>query len=326
MPRPPLAPAVEDLLEALAATLAATASTTEALAVVGRAGPASARRARALQNRLRSGTLATALAAEGLVTPSEEAVVRVGEEAARLPAALRWVAEQRRSGRERQRAIRGVVVGPLALALVTLLTEPLPAVVMGAGSFGPAIASSSLLLAATALLLLGVPRLLEHARAGARIRAWAAAVPLVRGLVDRETEARAASIVAAFADERALALAPTAARAVVAPPFAAALTQAATDPFAPVTTFSESFGLALVAGAQLGDLPSRFTRFAAAAARAMTGRLVAIARVAAYATVLAVFLHAALRLLATPLPGMGGDFGSSPELRELERELDSAGH
>ena len=182
------------------------------------------------------------------------------------------------------------------------------------------------MLAATLALLVGVPRLLAHARVGRQLRAAAAAVPLARNLVSLETEERAASLVAAFADERALALAPAAARVAVAPPFADALTLAATDPFAPVTTFSESFGLALVAGAQAGDLPARFARFATAAARTTTGRLVAIARVAAYAVVLAVFVHAALRLLAAPLPGMGGDLGNSPELRELERELDSAGH
>ena len=320
------APAVEDVLEALAATLAATASAHEALAVVGRAGASSARLTRALQNRLRGGTLAAALTAEQLVSESEAAIVRVAEEAARLPAALRWIAARRRAGRERQRAIRAAVVAPLALTLVTLLTEPLPAVVVGAGSFGPAIASAGLVLAVTAALLLGAPRLLAHVRLGARIRAWAAVVPLVRGLVQLETEERASSIVAAFADDRALALAPMVARAVVAPSYATALTQAATDPFAPVTTFSESFGLALVAGAQAGDLPARFARYADAAARATTSRLVAVARVAAYALVLAVFLHAALRLVAAPLPGLGGDIANSPELRELEREIESAGH
>ncbi|HWE28941.1 MAG TPA: type II secretion system F family protein [Polyangia bacterium] len=326
MARSAPAPAVEDVLEALAATLASTASTSEALAVVGRAGPTSARLTRALQNRLRGGTLAAALTAEQLVSEREAAIVRAGEDAARLPAALRWIAAQRRTSRARQRAIRGAVVAPLALALVTLLTEPLPAVVVGAGSFGPAIVSTSLLIAATAALLFGGPRLLAHVRVGARIRAAAAAVPLARGLVRMETEERASSIVAAFADDRALALAPTVARAVLAPPYVAALTQAATDPFAPITTFSESFGLALVAGAQAGDLPARFSRHADAAARVTTGRLVAGARVAAYALVLAVFLHAALRLLAAPLPGLGGDIGNSPELRELEREIESAGH
>ena len=143
MPRAALAPPVEDVLEALAATLASTASPSEALAVVGRAGATSARLTRALQNRLRGGTLATALVAERLVTDAQAAVVRVGEDGARLPAALRWVAGQRRTSRERQRAIRSVVVGPLALALLTLLTEPLPAVVMGTGSFAPAIVSTA---------------------------------------------------------------------------------------------------------------------------------------------------------------------------------------
>jgi hypothetical protein len=326
MPPAQLAPAAEDLLEALAATLETTGSPVEALELVTRAGPSSARRARSIRNRLRDGTLATALAAEGLLTSEQRELVNLGEESARLPAALRWVVERRRVSRERQRAIRGVAMGPLALAIMTLLTEPLPAVVMGAGSFGHAIFSASLLLAATAALLLGIPRLLAHQTIGARVRALAAAVPLVRALVRLETEERAASIVAAFANARELALAPLAARVVVPQPYVAALAHAATDPFAPLTTLSESFGLALVAGVQCGDLPARFAAFAAAAARATTARLLAIARVAAYAVVLAVFLHAALQLLAGPLPGMGGGLGNSPELRELERELESAGH
>jgi hypothetical protein len=89
--------------------------------------------------------------------------------------------------------------------------------------------------------------------------------------------------------------------------------------------FSESFGLALVTGARMRDLPARFASLHRQAAQTLTSRLRTIARGLAYAVVAIVFLHGALRLLSSPLPGLGGNLGDSPELRELERELESPG-
>ena len=89
MSRPP--PLSEDLLEALAATLEAGTNPNETMAIIARAGPASARMARRLSEELRGNTLTAALAKLELLSKDEQPVVAVGEEAGRLPSALRWV-------------------------------------------------------------------------------------------------------------------------------------------------------------------------------------------------------------------------------------------
>jgi len=325
MSRARAAPATYELLEALAANLE-TATAPEALAVIARAGPASARLARVVEERLRAGSLAAALAEAKLITRPEQALVAVGEEAARVPAALRCLVERGLVADERRRVVRNVVIAPLSLAAMSILAEQLPAMVLGGGSLGRAFITVALMAAATAALLIGLPRLWAHAIWGARLRAAAAKIPFARALARGDAEERAAAVVAAFADKGDLGRAPLAARAIVPAPFADALALAAANPFAPITTFSESFGLALATGARTGDLPARMAKLHHAAARATTARLRSIARVVAYAVVLIVFLHGAAQLLSTPLPGLGGDLGNSPEMRELEKELESAGH
>lgn len=325
MARERAAPATYELLEALAANLE-TATAPEALAVIARAGPASARLARTIEEQLRVGSMAKALSAAGLISRDEEALITVGEEAARLPAALRCLVERGRVAVERRRVVRNVVIAPLSLAAMSILAEQLPAMVLGGGSLVHAFGTVALLAAATAGLLLGLPRLWSHAIWGARLRDVVAKIPFMRALARGDAEERAAAVVAAFADKGDLGRAPLAARAIVPAPFAEALALVAANPFAPITMFSESFGLALATGARTGDLSARLAALHQVAARATTARLRSIARVAAYAVVLVVFLHSAAQLLSTPIPGLGGDLGNSPEMRELEKELDSAGH
>ncbi len=111
---------------------------------------------------------------------------------------------------------------------------------------------------------------------------------------------------------------------IVAPSTAAALDSVAKDPFAPVPLFSESFALALSVGARVGDLPARMAKWQAAAAERLTARLRAAARIVAYLILVIVVVQSAVKLMSGPLPGLGDV--NSPEMRELEHELDSAGH
>ena len=112
-------------------------------------------------------------------------------------------------------------------------------------------------------------------------------------------------------------------------PFADALGTAAADPFASVVIFSEPFALALLVGSQTRDLPARIAAFHERAARGLTAKLRSLARTLAFAVVFVVVAHSVVKLMSTSIPGLGGlggDFGSSKEMRDLEKELDSLQH
>jgi type II secretory pathway component PulF len=319
-------PQNEDVLEAFASALEAGLTAAEALAVIARAGPTSARLARTIEASLAQGGVANALHATRLLGGDGKAVISVGEEVARLAPALRWAVDRERIARQRRRAILAAIIGPLSFAALTMLSGPLPAVVMGTGSFARAIGEVILLGVVAAGALVGLPRLFEHPALGARIRAAGMSLPLVGALFRQEAEDRAAGVVAAFADPADLALAARVGRFVVPPPYADALATAAADPFASVVAFSESFGLALAVGGRTGDLPARIGAFHQAAARALTARLRGVARTLAYAVVLVVVAQSVGKLLSTSIPGLGGDLGSSSEMRDLEKELNSIAH
>jgi type II secretory pathway component PulF len=319
-------PRKDDVLEALAATFEAGLAPTEALATIARAGPASARLARLLSERLQRGTLAEALAFLKLIRRNEQAVIALGEELGHLPLALRWAIERSRIRRERVRAIAGAVIGPLLFAIFTGLAEQLPALVVGGSSWRSAFGSVLIVIGLAAAALVALPRLPVPPALLGRVRTFAGRVPGIGSLIRLADEATAAALIAAFGDARSLAVAPRAARAVAPQAYAEALTAAAADPLASVAMFSEPFALALAVGVRAGDLPSRFAAFHRRAAAILTARLRATARVLAFAIVFVVALQGVLRLLSTPLPGLGGELGNSPEMRELERELENAGH
>jgi hypothetical protein len=151
-------------------------------------------------------------------------------------------------------------------------------------------------------------------------------VPLVGGLVKLDGEADAAALVAAFADGDGLGLAPRAARVEAAQPYAEALAIAAADPATSVPAFSEPFALALQVGLRARDLPPRLDAFHRAAATRLTARLRSLTRVAAFAVLAAVALHGVMKLTASPIPGLGGNLMNLPEFKELEKELENAGH
>jgi hypothetical protein len=131
-----------------------------------------------------------------------------------------------------------------------------------------------------------------------------------------------AGLIARFAEPNQLALAPRAARAAGAQLQVDALAAVAADPAAAVPTFSEPFALALQVGLRAGDLPERLAAFHRAAEAEWTARLRTIARVFAFTLLAIVALHGVAKLVTTPL---GGNLGESPEIKELEKELENLG-
>jgi hypothetical protein len=315
-------PSTEDLLEALAATLELGVAPIEALALVARAGPASARVARQLSEALRTQTLTVALTVQKLLAPEERALVAFAEETARLPSALRWVVERRRIRSERHRVLVGSTVGPLLFTVLTLVAEQVPAVFLGTSSFWGTLRTIVLVGASVACVVLGLTRAPRLPRA----RLALSRVPLLSSLLQLDDEAATDALITVFADRNDLALTLPATRALYAGPYAEALAAVAADPLGSVPTFSEPFALALRVGLRVGDLPARLAAFHRAAQAKLTARLRVLARVLAYTVLSVVVLHGLLKFLSSPLPGIGGDLGNSPEMRELERELENAGH
>lgn len=311
-----VAPAAADLLLAIAANLEAGATLGETLRLVARAGPASAQLARRIDDALRGGSLAAALRGAAIVGADDAAIVALGEEVGRVPAALRWAAGRAQLGAERRRAVRSAVSGPLVLAALGLLADSLPQLVLGAFRWGPALRPLALLALGLAIAWVAVPRL------GAALHQLAARSPRVDALLRVGDEARLAALVALFAESKTLGLAPRAARLVVQPARAAALEAIAADPLAPVAALSESLALALQVGLSVGDLPARAAALATTLEATWTARLRATARALAFGVLAIVAVQGVHKLLSSPLPGLGGELGTSPEMRELEKELD----
>lgn len=299
-------PSTTDFLLALAAGFEQGAPLVDTLALIARAGPASAKMARRLSEELRHGSFAKALKAVELI--DDEGLVALAEECGKLPPALRYVSRQRRFLVERRRSVRNAVVGPLVLALAGLAAEPLPQLALGAASVWTLVWPPLLLLGLAALAHRLLPR-----------------VPLRGSLATLDGEASAAAMISIFAEGNQLGLAPRAARAAGLQPWADALAVAAADPKASVPTFSEPFALALQVGLGAADLPSRFATIYQESQTTLTSRLRTFARVTAFSLLAVVALHGAWKLFSSPLPGLGGDL-NSPELKDLERELENAGH
>jgi hypothetical protein len=286
---------------ALAAGCERGVSVNETLALIARAGPASARLARRLSEALRGGSLPAALAAVELIAPHEQPTLALAEEHNRMPAALRWAARQRQESGDRRRTIRNAVVGPLVLAMAGLAAEPLPQLILGNATIWTALRPALALGAAATIALF-----------------------LLSRVKIRDVEAEAAGLLSLFADAGSLALLPRAARAISAP-WADALAAVAADPRASVPMFSEPFALALQVGIGAGDLPARFALVHDEAEKKFTSRIRGVARVLAFVVLGMVALHGAVKLLSSPLPGLGGDL-NVPDLKELEQELENAGH
>jgi Type II secretion system (T2SS), protein F len=284
-------PSSEDLLDALGAALGAGATVADALKLVASAGPASARAARLVEEGL-AGGLARALANANLLAPDEEPLVQLGERESCVASSLAFTVARRRQRRARRRAAWGALAGPLAFAVLTLLFDPLPQVMLGTGSFAGALRNLAWLAASTALLMLGVPRILRRAK----LRALVDKLPFARRLSRLERESGAALLVASFA--RPSELGPAAADA---------------------RTLSEPFALACAAGVRAGDLPSRLRAFHDATEQTFLVRLRVILRVIAFTAAAALAARSATKLFTLPI---GGDLQNLPEMQDLDHQLD----
>lgn len=311
-----------ELLLGLAAQLDAGVTPSAALAGLAAAGPAAARTARRIEEHLAGHTLASALAEVGLVDAQEAAVLAIGEEHSGFARALSWALERRAMRRTRRRALLGAVLGPLAFIALSLLSEPLPQIAIGGLSWWVALRAPILRIAGGAFALFALPWILVRAGLGPGVRELGARVPLARALLHHDNEHRLAAMIAAFAEPRGLGAAVSAAPVVVPARLAEGLVAAAADPQLRSTIYSEALELVLIVGARVGDLPNRAHAYYLAEHARLTARLRLLARIVAFGAAAIVAIHGALSLLSTPI-GLGAGTSSTPEMKELERELEN---
>jgi hypothetical protein len=313
----------EELLRALEAGFRAGLPVGETLAMIARAGPSAARTARRIDEALRAGDLAGALSRVLQLPAEAREMIALGEELGRLPDALAWVCACGSERVERARAVRAVVVAPIVIFVLTILSEPLPAVVLGSGSFWPTLRGLGIGLAVVAAMLAGLRWMVRRSPFAERLRAILGRTPFVSSWMRLGDEALLAAILARFAEPATLGVAPRAARAVAIPAHAQALEMAATDPLTALPGLSEPLALVLATGLRTGELPARAAAVHAASEAKLRARLCSAARLSAWGLVVAAGVHAGVRLMSMQLPGLGGDLGNLPEMRELQRELDS---
>lgn len=321
-----VSPTKTEFLDALAGALGASTSAAQALGLVSAAGPESARTARRITDELTRSSLARALSTVGLLAPDEVSAAELAERAGRLDAALAWVIERERGRHARRRALRDAIMSPLSLAALMLITEPIPAMIMGGGSIRPAVLNTLLLLGGAAFVVVGAPWMFSHPSLGAKLRSALAKIPFVGDWVRHDAEDATAAVLASFSRDEDLGCSIDVAALVVHAPFDHALTRADAQSLPRAPSFSEAFGLALAVGVRARDLPRRFAKFHQRARQQLTARLAMVARLFAFAVAGAVAVHGVTQMLTGSLPGIGGDLGNSAEMKQLERELDSILH
>ncbi|MEZ4464260.1 MAG: hypothetical protein R3F60_05825 [bacterium] len=319
-------------LEALADLLDAGRSEADAVTALVRLGGDVARWARPIEAGTRGGApLGMVLAQQKILSDPELTLVGGAQHAGRA-ASLRVVAAQRRSRRERARALWSAAVVPGLVVLLSAGSTRFVLSLMGAsqgGFFGDVLP----------LILLGAALgvgLMDRERRVARF----AGAPLVGGWIRTHQAARAAEALGAAlsrADDtpEAWSAAFTAAGRLADAP---ALTQAAQalragtpaqDALPTVAEVGEPLALCLTSGLAARDLPLRLFVFATTADAALTARLRTVVRIAAWGAVVWVNLRALWAMSSIDFMGGGlpGGAGLIPGLNEsdvhdLIRELD----
>jgi type II secretory pathway component PulF len=325
----------EELLEALADCLAAGVATPAALEVLEGGGRSGRDLARALAAASESGELADAIARAMRVSDEEAVLLIEAERRGRLPAALALCAARRREARALRRQLAQAAATPLLLALLTVLLAPLPRLILGGGYAGAALRGAAAVLAVAGVGLLLLPWLFAHPRHGAGLRARLARIPLLGRLVRLDAEAGFAGALGVLggAAPPALEVVEVAGRVWRSPQLARAAAQAARIPArassaqrpSPSEALSPELALTMATGAAAGGLADRLGRFRLRARDQLTARLRGIARVLAFALLVAVSLQGLRQLMSQSLPGLMPGLGvpglETPELKELEREL-----
>jgi hypothetical protein len=339
---PPLTPA---LLDALADCLQSGDALPDALAKVATAGGAAAAWAERVRRSARHDvSLAGVLHASGVIDDSERALLSTDGADTVAPALLHAVALRRRRRAERRHAVLRGLVGPFAVAAVTVILDPLSSLVSGESFVWPVVRGLLLLAVLALAIAVGIPVLLRDPRRRSTLLRLASAIPGAHAFAALHAEEELATVLVPFAEGGEVAGAGlTAAAALLdGSPLgeAARLAGRATRPgdavalagLGPLTRhLSLATNLALVGGGASLRLAERLHQRAEAISALLTSRLRLVARVAAYAAIVVFSLVSLAAMVARGIPGMPSIPGGAPggsgagadqkEIEELMKQL-----
>jgi hypothetical protein len=330
------------LLDALADCLEPGGTLVEALEKVATAGRVAEEWAHHVRRSARAeATVAVALRESNVLDDEELSLLSAAGTDALVASGLRAVALRRRWSLARRRAIRWGLLGPFALAALTVVLDPLPNLVTGGAYLWPVFRGLFTLLIVSLAVVAGIPALLRDPRARSRAMRLCSSVPGVRRLAALYAEEELTTALVPFmeggevrtaglmAAASLLAWSPlgedlrVAAGAVRLP--STALTMGGLERLA--RQLSLATNLAIVGGVASKRLSERLAQRGEAINLLLTARLRLVLRIGAYALVVLFSVSSLVGMIARGLPGMptlpGG--ATSPEQKELEELMKQLG-
>jgi hypothetical protein len=318
------------LLDALAACIGADVPLDGALARIEGTGHEAARWVRAVRACVRPGAkVEDTLRAAGVVDDGEHALLACAELPAAIGATLAAVALRRRRREELHREVLRGLGAPFALAVATVMLDPLLGFVEGGSYFGRFF-GEGLVLAVVSLAVVGGLRVLMRSEsARRRFLATLARLPLLSALAARHAEADLVTLASPFVAGRGvemkgvLVAADILAWSPLGPTLrAAALVSGTTPEWAVVRVaprLTQETNLAVVSGIASADLPARLAARAGALSADVARRTRWLARMAAFGVVL-VLSAVSFAQMASRAPSFDSLVGGkTDDEKEIER-------
>jgi len=325
------------LLDVLAACLGAGVPLPDALSRIEAAGHEASRWVQRVRPFARPGSsVESALFAARAIDATERAILASAVTPAAVAGVLHALVLRRRRRADRSRTILRGLLGPFAIAALTVILDPLPNLI-GSGSYvGPVFRGLLALGLATAFVVAGVPAILRSPSLGPRVLAACSKLPGLDWLTARHAEAELVTTSAPFversevghagllATSALLAWSPLGERVRVAALASANAPEAAFAMLAPQLSLATN--LAIVSGTASGQLAAHLAARGEEIAAQLTSRLRLAVRVAAYTLVVLLSFASLVNMVSRALPGTslpGATFSEEQkELDDIMRELE----
>jgi hypothetical protein len=326
------------LLEAVGDCLESGDSLSHALGKVAMAGGAAGWWTEYVGRSVRGdGSAASALRATGLFEPDELTLLPTEGSDAAVGGPLHAVAQRRRRGLARRRAVLWSLVGPFAFATLTVLLDPLPNLVTDEPFLWPLMRGVLVLVILALGFFVGLPALLRNQRARSGLLRACSAVPGLRWFTTLYAEEELTTALVPFIEGQEVRVAgllatssllawsglgaPLRGAAASARPAStgpAALPMGGLEPVA--RQLSLATNLAVLGGVTSKHLAQRLAQRGEAISTLLTARLRLAVRIVAYAFVAMLSISSLVGMISRGLPGMptlpGGD--TTPDQQQLE--------
>ena len=324
------------LLDALADCLESGDTLLDALGRIAVTGGAAALWTQHVRRCVSAGLpVAAVLHAANVLDDNELSLFSTEGADAATAALLRALALRRRRSRTRGRTILTGLIGPLGIAALTVILDPVMSLVTGGAYFWPVVRGLLWLVVLTLGTVVGVPALLRHRRARPSVLRFCSTVPGVQWLAGLYAEEELTTVLVPFVDGGEVKSAGfTAAASLLAwsplhqplsgarqttRPASAPLPMCGLEPLARHLTSATD--LAIVGGVASRRLAERLVQRGDAVSALLTARLRLVVRISAYALVVLFSMSALVGMISRGLPGMpvvpGGV--ASPDQKEIEQ-------